>query len=189
MIYGFTMLPIATLMLAELAYQNTVHSHSIHAPIVVSWIVSVSFAFVIFGYTVLSNQAYFKLHMAYEQGYAYSIRLIAQIELLDGFNMDCTTYFIGVPSTQVDAVPESQRINRLTGIIGDIPATYTYPIFLNQYLASQMTIVSITSKSTEFIDIIQQFDVDKMPIYPNSGSVQKIGENIVVKFSEIYKGN
>ena len=181
MVYGFTMIIITIISLSE-----TLTSSSTFA----LWIVSFLSVVLIFDYAVLSNQAYFKLHMAYEQGFAYSNRLLSRIEGLEGFSDDNHVYFVGVPSVPMDATPEYPTLNKLTGIIDDIPSYYSYAYFLRFYMGSTLDItLTHYYKTDEDAELLSSFELDDMPIYPNDGSIKKTDNNIVIKFSEVEQTN
>ena len=147
----------------------------------------ISLIFIITGcyYSVISNKAYFKLYFAYEQGYAFSNRLIGRLENVENFSEDSIIYYIGTPSTKTYAVPETHEIDNLMGIISDIPSTYKYTTaFLKNYLGFTPQFISLDDSHITEIDSIRNLDIENMSIYPSAGSIIEVDKNILVKFSD-----
>ena len=187
MIYSFVMIFITLLSLFEMscdamANQTSSLRFKNLSFATFTWGISFLFVLLIFNYSILSNQAYFKLYLTYEQSYAYSNRLLSRIENIDGFSSDCHVYFIGQPSMQVDDIVATPAVNNLTGIISDISASYSYHLFLEYYLGNRTLITPTYFEPPESDDFLLEFNLEDMPTYPDDDSIKKIGRNIVVKF-------
>jgi len=146
------------------------------------WGVGVFFAFCIYNYALVTNESYFRLHMAYEQGYAYGITLISNIEYTEGYLPEDTVVFVGKPVV-TDATPDVPELSKITGIDAQLPGTWNYTGFLDQFLGFHQEIITMETAQLKEQGIYEE--VEELPLYPAKGSVKKMGGYIVVKFTEL----
>ena len=139
-------------------------------------------------YTVETNMAYLCAHVAYEETYAYTNRVLLKVELQEGFSANDKVYFIGMPNWDYTKMGvewmKEPVFSTFTGLPKNLVKWGTYPLFCNKYMGFQQQISNLTAESSEqmgYTDLI-----NTMSIYPNDGSIIRTEEGcILVKFSEL----
>lgn len=129
--------------------------------------------------TYIANAAYLNLHLRYENAYNFYSSLTAQIKQMPEFTPDTKLAILGSyqePSFYWENFP---FLNWLTGVNGFLPDNYSRGKFLEYYLAFPMPVPS--AEETEAILASPEYAA--MAVYPYYGSVQLIGDTIVVKLS------
>lgn len=128
----------------------------------------------------VGNQAYLKLHIKYENNYAFYTTLIAQIQSRDDFDEQSKIALIGnfqYPEFYSENFAEA---NRIWGFDGVYPKQYSRQEFVLHYLGLDIPFAS----SAEIKEIAETQEFQQMANYPYSGCITKIGSYIVVKFSD-----
>lgn len=186
-IYGIILAPIFCLSVLQLAGEEVRKEKSPRswAIPVISWAVVIALLFCVYGYWLRSNQAYLKLHLAYEQGYAYSNTLLTRIQSVEGFTHEEKIVFVGSPKVEPSA-PELRDLGGMRGIINSIPGDDSrngmLTAMLRNYLGNTQAIVSPSKE--ELAEMGLQEVAGKMPFYPACGSIVRVRDWIVVRFSE-----
>lgn len=124
-----------------------------------------------------NNVTYAMSEMTYSNAISYYNRICSRIEEHDAFEPDIKIALIGSISFQ-NKIPE----RRLTGaLVGEEAFNmYSRYSFYHNYLGA--TYNWATTKEISNIAGMEEFK--NMPIYPRHGSIRKIGEYLVVKFSD-----
>jgi len=150
------------------------------------WVIIITIMLSIFSNWIMTNKAYFKLAMGYEQAYAQSVVLISQIQGTEGYTFDKEIILVGKPYKGIEyyqrPFPQLDEI-QMTGILsvdlfGNI---LSYDKFLSRFLGLTQPVTHIRDgmvKDDEIAAILKD-----MPQYPNSGSISIIDDKIIVKFS------
>lgn len=148
------------------------------------WVLTIMLIASFYNNIYVTNRAYFKLHMVYEQGYAYTNRLISRIESLDKYSQDSKIIFVGSPKldNKYTQALKDKDLSKMTGIIGSIPGSWTYPLFLQRYMAFSGEIQTLKTTEETIVLGIEEV-LQTMPNYPNHGSILAVGNLIIVKFS------
>ena len=187
MIYGMVCRLVAPVALAEYAAGtlDALPAGKRTVCTVISWFLLLSMGLTAYSYVVLDNQAYLKLQVTYEQGTAYSNRLLGAIEGCDGYEPGLPVVLVGSGAYTGDLYP-TPGLNQvhLTGImdLAGLRTSYTYAHFLRYYLGYTGAIYLQGSEEADTMAETEK--VQAMPVYPASGSVQRIGDTIVVKLGE-----
>jgi len=187
MSYGLVLAPVFCLALLELAGAETEKSKKIwhgYAVPIISWSVALSLAVCTFGYWVRTNQAYFKQHLVYEQGYAFSNTLLTRIQSLEDYTGEEEIWLIGNASTDFSvhhSAPALEVLLPMTGIIHSIPQTYSYGYFLRYFLGNVQEIRRPHYGDLREMGLVEI--VEGMPFYPADGSILRVHNRIVVRFS------
>ena len=136
----------------------------------------------IHNYYIIDNNTYLREYMAYEQGYAYSNRLILRIEDLDSYTIDSKILFIEKPNSKFTMNSEFSGTNSINIYGYDILTMDYYKNFLKYFMGFPNSFVSLSTAKKTAPDI--EKEITKMPLYPSQGSIQMIEDIIVVKFRE-----
>lgn len=189
MIYGIISTFILIISLFEIENKNDgIKNKALHyIQIISSYVVISTFILAIYNNIYTTNREYFKMHLVYENGYAYTNRLLNRIESIKGYNSDYNIFFVGMPNSKTYLPsPNSvmERDAKMMGIINSIPETWTYRLFPNYYMGFNSSITAIKS-SEEFKDFKYKEVTTNMENYPNDNSIVIKDESIIVKFSNI----
>lgn len=124
-----------------------------------------------------NNVTYAMSEMTYSNAMSYYNRICSRIEEHDAYDPDIKIALIGSISFQ-NKIPK----RRLTGaVVGEEAFNmYSRYSFYHNYLGA--TYNWATTKEISNIAAMEEFK--NMPIYPRHGSIRKIGEYLVVKFSD-----
>lgn len=127
----------------------------------------------------LANEAFLLLHLRYENANAFYSTLIADIRMTPGFDENTQLAIIGnyrEPSFYLEKFPFSDHV---TGTDGFLPDVYSKDRFLEYYLGFPMPMAS----ETDIAEIMATSEFQQMPVYPYYGSLQLLGNTLVVKLS------
>ncbi len=183
MLYGFTSLLIAPLAVANLHTGYGEEAQSAKLALSLSqWIILLTAALTVYGYSVFANEVYFKLQLSYEQTAAYSIRLINAIESSEYYTEDSTVILAASQPVAYDPTPELDSI-QLTGLIDfkGIVNSYTYGLYLKRYLGFQNTVYDTQSQRS--MEFAYRSEVLDLPCYPAEGCITELDGYIVVRLS------
>jgi len=129
--------------------------------------------------TYIANEAFLLLHLRYENASAFYTTLAADIRMTPGFDQDTKLALTGAyqePSFYLEKFPFSDHI---TGTDGFLPDVYSKDRFLEYYMGFPIPMAS--AEETE--EIMASPEYEQMAVYPYYGSLQKIGNTLVVKLS------
>lgn len=130
-------------------------------------------------YVRLDNTAYLKLEIYQTRTIQYFTTLITQIKSLDGYSGDMKVTFV---NKDFNRDPTFQEIQELSGFViepirnweSELTA-HSFREFLNIWCGFNPEIVD----ETAYTDLPE---VQEMPQYPEAGSIQIVGDTVVVKF-------
>jgi len=187
MVYGFVILLVMMLSVMEICLSLEAGFNAVIQGFsrVAGWLLCLIVMLVVHNYALVSNQGYFRLFFTYEQGYAYSVTLLARIQGIDGYAKGKRVVFVGRPDRAgVWSVPPKRENQALTGMLVDIPSISSYKGFLEKYLGYNQGIVWLQN-----IEQLHDFNIFEpvadMPVYPDAHSVKVMNDLIVVKFSDL----
>ena len=136
-------------------------------------------ALVIAGNILLANQAYLQLFLRYENAFSFYSNVLAAAQQTPGFQPGCKIAVVGnwqAPGYEAHFEP----LDAVMGVKGFIPNDYSAPQFFWNYLG-----VSLPFADEAQVEALRQTDqFRQMPIYPYHGSIQCIGDYLVIKLSE-----
>lgn len=188
MIYGMVFLAVAPVALVEYAAQSLT-APSVPkgmAKSILSWAILGAMAVTAWSYMVTDNQAYLKMQITFDQGMAYSNRLLSAVEGCDGYERGLDVVLVGSNDYTGDLYPTpSLNQVQLTGVLGlaELRTSYTYGYFLKYYLG--FTEAVYLQGSDKAAALAETETVQEMPVYPADGSVRRVDDAIVVKLGEI----
>lgn len=142
-------------------------------------ILTVSMALVIVVNIYIANQAYLHLHLRYENASAFYTSLAADIKLTPGFDEDTKLAIIGNYQQPEYYSQQFEQIHAITGIYGFVPDSYSKHYFMEYYTGFPIEFAS--EEEIQQICVTPEFEA--MAVYPYYGSLQKIGNILVVKLS------
>lgn len=127
----------------------------------------------------IANEAYLNLYLRYENAYAFYTSLLADIKMMPEFSENTKLAVIGDYTDSEYFFEKFEDTDRITGVHGFIPDSYSADRFVEFYLG-----LSIPFASSEEIQQIQNSAAfEEMAIYPYYGSMQMFGDILVVKLS------
>lgn len=185
MIYSFVLQYVFVLKLVELALQRMITDG------VPGWHVLYLSGILLSGLLIwnnfcVSNIAYLQLQVCYENSYALANRIVARMEVLDGYGPELPVAIVGEASLSLygGTVGEFSQINSLTGVDDTLlyspePHRRTRA-FIENYIGIHMP-----RPNQEQINMLEQSGViEEMTSYPQEGSIILYNGVIVVKLSD-----
>jgi hypothetical protein len=189
--YGMILMPVSCLALLQFTQDVVIEEKNqrklgnrVILP-AISWMVALSLALCTSLYWLRTNQAYLKLYLFYEQGFAYSNTLLTRIQSVKGYTPDTEVVFVGVPQVE-PSIPDLNDLGRMEKeMMGHMPQVYTYGKFLRYYLGNTQESLFLSygeqvGKQLNEMGLIEI--VQGMPFYPADGSIILVGDRIVVRF-------
>lgn len=126
-----------------------------------------------------ANAAALSLHLRYENAYAFYTALTADIQMQPGFDENTKLAIAGQYQSPAFYYEHFREVNTLQGTVGFFPDNYSKNRFVQYYLG-----FPITFASDEEVQVLQSTaEYAAMPVYPYYGSMQFIGDTLVVKLS------
>ena len=175
-LYSFATFYILVLMLAELSLEAELWKC---VSLAAANSITVMLALIIVINTYVANQAYLHQHLRYENAYAFYTTLAADIKLQPEFDEDTKLAVVGYYHQPKFYDEHFEHIQRITGIYGFVPTSYSAEDFMDFYVGFPVPFaapeeVEAIRESEEYAD---------MPVYPYYGSMQFFGDVLVVKLS------
>jgi len=175
-LYGFASLYVLAVILADSFLTGS--DFVLPAKALVN-ILSMAMAVIIVVNTYIANQAYLHLHLRYENASAFYTSLIADIKLTPGFDEDTKLAIIGSYQQPEFYPRQFEPIHTITGVYGFVPDNYSNHYFMEYYTGFPISFASVE----EVAQIMASSEFEAMAVYPYYGSLQKIGNILVVKLS------
>lgn len=130
-----------------------------------------------FNFFLIANITYLNQELAFQQTYEQSSFVLNRILSLDDYSKDMPIYIIGEYQEErrdwlLDKIPENMTVDTI--IMQDFLSVAYYNMGVSFSLADELEIEKV--KNT--------IDVEKMPSWPEKGSVESVNGVIVVKFSD-----
>ena len=126
----------------------------------------------------VANAASLHLYLRQENTRAFYTALVADLQQTPGFDEDTCLAVIGT-YRDPEFYEKFSSLQELTGVAGIRPDSYSRQRFLEYYLGFSLTFAS--EEEAAAIRSSPQFV--SMPVYPYHGSIQKIGDSLVVRLS------
>ena len=123
-----------------------------------------------------ANMCYLKMHLQYEAADSFYVSMIAQIKETEGFDENSKLAIIGQQDNLLYYAPELDT-SLLLGPSYDLINIYSRENLFRQYLGFDIEFAG--EEELETISASPEFE--RMAEYPYYGSVEKIGDYIVVK--------
>lgn len=179
--YGFVSLYILAAVFAENLLFSRHHRHLATFLTQVSTdIVTFALAAILIANTYVANASYLNLHLQYENTYSFMSNILMELRTHPDFTQDTRVAIIGPwsrPGFYSENLGFADALMSVSGFSWD--DLYSWPYFMNYYLG-----VSIPSANEEEIAAIKQTQTyADMAVYPYSGSMEMIGDILVVKLS------
>lgn len=131
----------------------------------------------VFSYCHFANAQYLSLHLSYEQSYSFCNTLITQIKSTEGYKDDMPVVLAGEKfvddSLYHNEVMSAYAISGKDDALIDAYSRHEFFWFYCGFDARFMTVGELSDAA--------QMEIDKMPNYPNEGSIKIIDGVIVVK--------
>lgn len=182
MIYGAAV-PLAV-GAAALDRVKTDHGRSKAAALGLSALLLFSLVGICFYNTILVNKAYLKLDMVYESAYAFCTKLTARMEMTENYEVGMPVVLVGSLSEEnrPPLNPEMDELNQMAGITTELKILRTNIIsgFCRYYIGDQIA----EATEEQHLAVLENPEVETMPIYPYSGSIRIIDGVMVVKLGE-----
>ncbi len=128
----------------------------------------------------VGNQTYLHLYLKYENAYAFYTSLITQVKMTQGFDDESKLALVGDGGYLVNSQEEFGAIKNISGANGFSVNSYSRDAFIINYIGIDIPFAS----STEIEEIRKTSEFRDMEVYPYYGSIEKIGDYVVVKLSE-----
>lgn len=183
MLYSFVLLLVFCIKLIEAAMQ-AMRQHALHSFLHICGVVLVGV--VVWNNFCVTNIAYLRLQVCYENSFATANRIAARIESLDGYSPELPVAFVGEIGKDLygGTVTQFHEFDYLTGTndtllysIDDYTRTRN---FLKDYIGLHMPYPS----QEQFERLNTSEEVRAMPNYPAAGSVAIYDGIVVVKLSD-----
>jgi len=147
-----------------------------------SWLIILFCCLVAFSYALYTNVFYSKMDLMNKQGQAYSTILVTRIQSQSYYTPD-------IPIVLYGAAPQSFALGYYANFyaipLEDMPNMYSYPAYLLTYMDLHNPISRNDGSMPAALssDANAMAAISKMPIYPETGSIDQFDGYIVVKFS------
>lgn len=186
MIYGCVYILVLPVALASFADEQAAAMDNLRAGIqaLLSWIIMIAMAFTSYSYIVADNKAYLSMEVSFEQINAYSNRLVAAIQSIEGYTTEMPVVLVGSSGNDalLDLTPEQDEII-LTGALQAITyrTQYSYGNYLNRFMAlpNYVYMDDMPDEVKTAIGDVKSW----MPTYPQEGSIQIVNGYIVVRLN------
>lgn len=139
-------------------------------------LLSVPLAMVIMGNVYFANMCYLKLELQYENAHAFYTTLVSRVQNTPGFEEGSALAIVGRQDNLLHSFPELDT-DLFMGVNRDLVNIYSRENFIRRYLGFDVAFAD----EAEAERLAEDPTVLEMAEYPYDGSVQKIGETIVVK--------
>lgn len=175
-LYGFVAVYLLAVILADNLLSGMKTSYFSR---VILNILTTAMAVIILVNTYIANQSYLHLYLRYENASAFYTSLIADIKMMPEFSEDTKLAIIGEYQQPEFYMKQFESMHSITGIYGFVPDSYSKKFFLEYYTGFPIAFAS--GEELEQITATPEFEA--MAVYPYYGSLQKIGDFLVVKLS------
>ena len=179
-LYSFTSVYVLVILLIEDSLENRwqLPINKLRFQRMAANVSAAALLFIIMNNIYVGNQAYLQLQLRYENTYSFYTSLMSELRTRPDFDKNTKIAIIGYKSP--DFYEENfGNIANVAGVEGIKPSSYSASCFLSYYLG-----IDVPFATREEIDEIKEMEEYKeMGVYPYYGSVSKIGDVMVVKFS------
>jgi hypothetical protein len=153
---------------------------------VLQYIVVGTSALLLFVYISLANETYLAMELAISEMQSYTTTLITQIKSVEGYKENMPVAFVGKNDDKtVLHLQEEIFYNLDKSVFRDAIYMTSNDYYWKQYMSLYCGFDFLEAGNIE--DMVDYEKVRQMPEYPNFGSIQVIGDIVVVKFSNALK--
>jgi len=140
------------------------------------WVTAFVLAAGIMSYCHFANAQYLSMNLGFEQASGYYGTIITQIKELEGYDPEMKTAFIGYDKIKDSSLYRNQvmEVFEMSGRDPVLAETYSIELFLKYYCGFD----------TELVEMENNEEVMRMPVYPEEGSIKIIDNTVVVKFAD-----
>lgn len=173
MYYSFVFLMIFPVCLLDRCFELSENKLLMHTEI----ITAIALLLGVGSYCHYANAQYLSMELCYEQASSYFNTMITQIKSADGYYDGIPVAFIG-NEIQDTAMYQNEIMDRfyMSGRDRTLIEAYSRTDFLRYYCGFSPDYVSV--------DDLNKQEIEAMPVYPDSGSIQVIDGVVVVKLQE-----
>ena len=187
MLYGDIFVLIVPVILIEELETLTIKNGIINSVIsVVTWCQIAALLVISVGYIYLDNAAYLKADLAVEQARAYYTQLVANIKSAPGFSDDMDIIMVGWDELDDGTFASCDSVEALDAVALEKFPNYTDIVtysgsisFMREHLAFGNEKLVI-----DHGEVAAEPAVEKMPCYPNDGSIAVVRDRLIVKLGK-----
>jgi len=121
------------------------------------------------------------MHLLYENAYSFYTSLVTEIKQMPEFEDGCKIALIGNSEQYITQFDEFDDITRIMGVTGLTVNTYSREKFIRYYIGFDPQFAT----EEEILTLVKNPDFLQLPSYPYYGSLSRIDNYIVVKFSDV----
>lgn len=180
MVYAFALIPCVPLELQERLEEDSTKFRK--PTMVCKWCVSAILAIMVFCYGYYANVHYTAMYYANRQVENYISSMVTQVRMTPGYDTEKQWAFIGNVS---DPLLQSDWKQAMSYgghcFTDDLLNQYSRISWINHYLGYQIPEVS----EETLAELLETEAVRQMPCWPNQGSIQIIGDVVVIKMENI----
>lgn len=141
------------------------------------WISYVIVFFVVFQNIQTANLVYVEKQIQYDSTMSLMTNVLRDIEDQEDYiEGETPVIFIGYPGDIMTSLPEKNKVYEIIGVEINAALTYDYETYFE---IMQRNVLVEPSDGWQDLELVQG-----MPVYPQKGSVAKVGDAVVVKFSQ-----
>lgn len=186
MVYSFVLQFVFTIVLVEMIARDAIRNGGKTSWKFMFVVNALLCGLLVWNNFCVSNTAYLRMQVAYENSYALVNRIVSRIESVEGYSRDMPVAIVGLASTELygGTVSEFRSFNSLTGANNSLvfqgdPHIRTRS-FIEDYIGIRMKTPSQAQKTA----LSDSGVIEQMPSYPTEGSVAVHDGIIVVKLSD-----
>lgn len=185
MIYSFVLLDVLILKLVESAAGKLLRRKDTRWS-ALPWISLLLAGLLIWNNFCVSNIAYLRLQVCYENSFATANRIVARIETLEDYSPELPVVLIGAPDKNLygGTVEAFSFSSPLTGIDGNLLYTGDPHIRTRSFIEHYIGLHIPKPSSDQKAKIKDASFIKELPCYPAAGSIAVYEGMIVVKLSE-----
>ena len=148
----------------------------------ITGVIGVVTAFLIFAYGYYDNVNYSALYYANRQVENYVSSKVTQIRMTEGFDTEKEWAFLGDLQDPLLSCPwEEGAFYGGSGFTEYLFNQYSRMGWFQTYIGYDVPLAS----EEKIVQLIQLEEVRQMPCWPNQGSIQVIGDTVVIKFQDL----
>ena len=133
--------------------------------------------FVVFQNIQTANLVYVEKQIQYDSTMSLMTNVLRDIEDQEDYiEGETPVIFIGYPGDIMTSLPEKNKVYEIIGVEINAALTYDYETYFE---IMQRNVLVEPSDGWQDLELVQG-----MPVYPQKGSVAKVGDAVVVKFSQ-----
>ena len=136
---------------------------------------------ILLGNVRMANTLYMMKEIAEEKTQSYMNRVIYSIESFEDYIPNKTKVVIeGSPNMNIEFNNATDNLRRITGA-GEDFSLYVGEYGRYDYYLKMFQYANINIIENPYLDKIEQWEINNMPVYPNKGSIKYIDDILVVK--------